>query len=100
MAVTETDLGKLWLAAVPYHLPHVLVFRNSIVRGTMQEGWYASAGIEGHGDAWWCASPSMYARYYGQCEWKAKTGRMRESQLRWKARCKTMGIPYLVLSRS
>ena len=95
--MTETEIGMLWLARVPYALPHVNVFRNSIVRGTMQAGWYANAGIEGHGDAWWCAPPAMHRRYYGQCEWKARTGRMRESQVRWQAHCLARGIPYLVM---
>lgn len=95
--MSETDLGLLWLARVPYVLPHVLVFRRSIVRGMMAEGWYASSGIAGHGDAFWYASPSVHRHYAGEVEWKARTGRMRESQTRWRARCELLGIPYLLL---
>jgi hypothetical protein len=95
--MTETDLGLLWLARVPFVLPHVRVFRNAIVRGTMQAGWYASGGIEGHGDAFWIAPPSFYRAYYGQVEWKSKAGRMRESQKRWQKHCLDTGVPYLVL---
>ena len=102
MGLSETEIGLLWLRAVPVALPHVRVFRNSVVRGTvsgrgLRPDWYASAGIEGHGDAFWIAPPRMYENYYGQVEWKAKGGRMGASQMHWRTYCEPRGIPYLVM---
>jgi hypothetical protein len=95
--MTETDVGMLWIARVPFVLPRVRIFRRSIVRGVMADGWYASSGVAGQADAEVYACRATYTNWRIEVEWKARVGVMRKSQVAFASMCKDYGNPYLVL---
>ena len=90
---SETDLLHMFLEAVPYALPDVLVFRRSIINTISVHGFNARNGIPGQADAYVVGRGGRHL----ELETKASRGRLGEAQVRWRARCLALEVPHLVL---
>lgn len=94
--MNETELLMKFIAEVPEHLPHVRVFRRTIINAEVQRGgrsFHARAGVKGMADAYALVTGGGHV----EIETKAAKGRMLEEQKAWRAQMAVMKIPHLVL---
>jgi hypothetical protein len=94
--MTESDIVRAFLIAVPEHIPDCLVFQRPIVNATATakgKSWRVRAGVPGQADCYAVASGGIHV----ELEMKAARGVMAEHQLRWRERCFELHIPHLVL---
>jgi hypothetical protein len=97
--MSETDLVKSFLLAVPRELPDVLVFERPIIQhATVKSNrgakdWHLNVGVPGQADCYAVGRGGLHV----ELEMKALKGRLGELQKAWRARCLELGIPHLVL---
>ena len=94
--MNETELLMKFIAEVPEHMPHVRVFRRTIINAEVErEGrrFRAVAGIKGQADSYALVTGGGHV----EIETKAARGVMREAQKAWRAQMLEMRIPHLVL---
>lgn len=96
MPHNETDLLHIFIERVPHTIPHVRVFRRSIINATATAGgrlFRVRNGIEGQADAYAIVRGGGHV----EIEAKAAVGRMRDAQKRWREWCQFWAIPHLVI---
>lgn len=94
--MNETEILMKFIAAVPVALPHVRVFRRTIVNAPVERGgrhFHAKAGIKGQADAYVIVAGGRHV----EIEAKAAKGRMLEEQKAWRALMLEMRVPHLVV---
>ena len=94
--MNETELLMFFIAEVPVHMPHVRVFRRTIINATVEKNgrhFHAKAGIKGQADAYALIQGSTHV----ELETKAARGVLAEEQKAWRAFCAQWRIPHLVL---
>jgi hypothetical protein len=94
--LSETDLLHLFIARVPFALPHVRVFRRPIINALASAGgrsFRIKSGITGQADAYAIIKGGRHV----EIETKAARGRMAEAQSAWRSFCEDFAIPHLVL---
>jgi hypothetical protein len=93
----ERDYVRAFILAVPKYLPEVLIFERPIVnaRATNEKGqqWRVRAGVPGQADAYAVARGGRHV----ELEMKSARGVLADQQKAWRARCRELGIPHLVL---
>jgi hypothetical protein len=89
----ETDLVKLFLARIPFVIPHARGWRRNVVDDFSVRGHRILAGIEGQADVYVYAKPGIVV----EVEAKMAKGRMRDAQIAWAACCKMLGIRHIVV---
>jgi hypothetical protein len=92
-ALSETDLLWRFIAAVPFTLPDVRVFRRNILNVQAALGFRAVNGIKGQGDAEAIVRGGLHI----EIETKSAKGVEREAQERWREYCERFRIPHLRL---
>lgn len=94
--MNETELLMKFIAEVPEHMPHVRVFRRTIVNADVVKNgrhFHMKAGIKGQCDAYCYVDGGRVV----ELEMKAAKGRLLEEQKAWRAFCHERRIPHLVL---
>lgn len=90
---SEGDLLSALMVAIPYAIPDAIIFRRPIVSTKAEGGWWVRAGVRGQADAYLVAAGGRHV----EIETKAAKHKWYAEQLRWRARCEQLRIPYLVL---
>ncbi len=94
--MNETELLIEFMAQAAIALPHVRVFRRTIVNATVERGgrsFHAKAGIKGQADAYAIVTGGGHV----EIETKAAKGSMRQEQEAWRAQMLFMRVPHLIL---
>ena len=94
--MNETELLTLFIAECAGALPHLRVFRRTIVNAAVQRGgrtFQARAGIKGQADAYAIIEGGGHV----EIETKAARGAMRTEQVAWRDHMLRMRVPHLVL---
>jgi hypothetical protein len=89
----ETELVKLFVAHIPFHIPDCSPFIRSILDVITNKGYRARAGIPGQADVFVYAKGGKVV----EIEAKTATGRVAEAQKSWRARCLYLGIPHMIV---
>lgn len=91
--LSETDLLHRFIERTPHALPHVRVFRRSIINVEAKGGFRVKNGIKGQADAYALVRGGRHV----EIETKAARGVMRSRQEAWRLFCESFQIPHLVL---
>lgn len=95
VAMSETDLVKLFSYEAVRRDPSLRIFRRNIVAARTAAGTFVRAGIKGQADVYGFLSGSPAVPF--ELEAKAHAGRPTEEQIAWANFCRRMGIPHLFL---
>ena len=94
--MNETELLMKFIAEVPEAMPHVRVFRRTIINAEVARNgrsFRLKAGIKGQADAYAYVDGGRVV----EIETKAAKGRLLDEQKAWRAFCHARRIPHLVL---
>lgn len=91
--MSELDLDKAFLQAIPYAMPNVMAFQRPIVNTEAKGGWWIRAGVPGQADIYVVVKGGRHI----EVETKMASRKLRPAQEAWRIRCEHMGITYLVL---
>ena len=91
--MSELDLDRAFLLAIPYHLPQVMAFRRNVVNVRSELGFRVRAGVRGQADIYCIVRGGGHV----EIETKMPGRKLRIEQIAWRQRCEAMQIPYLLL---
>lgn len=94
-AANESDLGSSFAMLVPLTLPHVTVFRRTIVRGKMAAGYYVRSNLPGQSDYWALVKGGLHVEIETKAWLESGDRKVKAAQESWRLFCAAQEIPYM-----
>jgi len=88
----EVTLQGLFLIALPFHIPHLRLFRRNIGAARLKGGHVVTFGLKGQCDTYGILDGGRHV----EVELKALDGRLKPEQKRWRTWCEEHRVPYLL----